>query len=567
VSSLTIALLLAASTPATAQSISRCSVSSSGAQGNFESEWPSVSFDGRYVAFTSRASTLVAGDTNGFFDVMVRDRAAQTTVRASVSSAGVEGNQTSGSPALSGSGRNVAFQSGASNLVAGDTNGHADIFVRDLQTSTTLRVGPAGVQGDGHSYWPAVSFDGRCIAFFSGSTNLVPSDTNGVNDVFLHDLATGVTTRVSVSSSAAQANGESDKPNLSGDGRYVAFGSTATNLVAGDTNGARDAFVRDVLAGTTEIVSTGATQSNGDTFDPWLSLDGRWVAFTSAANNLVVGDTNGFSDCFLRDLASGVTTLVSLGPGSVHGDGNSLGARVSAHGERITFWSFATNLVPADFNSSWDVFVRDRVSGATERASVDALGIEGDRESIQSAPSGDGRVVVFKSSATNLVPGDTNSAADVFARELAILPPAAYCTAGTTSSGCVPRMSSTGTPSATGASPFTLSVTNAEGQRTGLLFYGLQTLEFGAPAWGPSGSYLCVKSPTQRTSAQSTGGTLFGCDGAISVDWNAYVASHMYALGVPFSAGDDVFAQAWMRDPPTAKSTHLSDGLRFTLTP
>src|SRR5207249_1268748 len=217
---------------------------------------PALSADGRFVAFGSDATNLVAGDTNGTTDVFVHDRQTGTTERVSVASGGgTQGNGKSGGffafPALSADGRFVAFQSDATNLVAGDTNGTTDVFVHDRQTATTERVSV-----NGFSAGPALSADGRFVAFHSTGSNLVAGDTNGATDVFVHDRQTGTTERVSGASDGTQGNDASAGPALSADGRLVAFHSSATNLVAGDANRAYDVFVHDRAVSTTTTSTT-----------------------------------------------------------------------------------------------------------------------------------------------------------------------------------------------------------------------------------------------------------------------------------------------------------------------
>jgi len=289
----------------------RVSVASDGAQGNNASGKPSTSADGRYIAFESNASNLVSGDTNGKQDVFIRDIVASITTRASVSSSGVEGNSDSGwwSPydlAISADGRYVVFGSYASNLVTGDTNGAPDEFLRDTVANTTIRVSvnSSGVQEiGGGSYNPSISADGRYIAFASDATNLVSGDTNGTADVFVRDIIANTTKRVSVNSSDLQGNSGSYNPSISANGRFVAFMSYASNLVSGDTDGATDVFVRDTVTNTTtriSLASSGA-QGNANSYSPSISADGHFVAFISDANNLVSGDTNGYSDVFVHE--------------------------------------------------------------------------------------------------------------------------------------------------------------------------------------------------------------------------------------------------------------------------
>ncbi len=413
---------------AAGQVTTRVSVDSGGIQGNKYSKSPSISADGRYVAFESEATNLVLGDTNGVLDIFVRDRLAGTVERVSVDSGGAQANDMSLYPSISADGRYVAFLSAATNLVPGDTNGVWDTFVHDRQTGTTecVSVDSAGAPSDGSSFSPpSVSADGRYVAFQSQATNLVPGDTNGANDVFVHDRQTGTTERVSLDSAGMQGNAFSGYPSISGDGRYVAFVSFAGNLVPGDTNGHYDVFVRDRQAGTTERVSVSSTgaQGNGDSsngFGLTISADGRYVAFASDSSNLVPGDTNGFSDTFVRDRLLGTTERVSVSSAGVQGDhssGNS--AAVSADGRCVAFLSAASTLVPGDTNGAFDIFVRDRHLDTTQRVSVDSNGVQGNLDSDISglSISADGRFVAFGSNATNLVPDDTNGIADVFVHD------------------------------------------------------------------------------------------------------------------------------------------------------
>jgi Tol biopolymer transport system component len=341
------------------------SVASDGTQGNSHSGSPSISADGRYVAFASYASNLVPGDTNGVMDVFVHDRLTGQTTRVSVASDGTQGNGESRYPSISADGRYVAFMSYASNLVPGDTNGKADVFVHDRLTGQTTRVSVAsdGTQGNGDSWgWPSISADGRYVAFESSASNLVPGDTNGRADIFVHDRLTGQTTRVSVASDGTQGNNSSVWPSISADGRYVAFMSYASNLVPGDTNGALDIFVHDRLTGQTTRVSVASdgTQGNGYSWDSSISADGRYVAFESWASNLVPGDTNGKQDIFVHDRLTGQTTRVSVASDGTEGNNNSGWPSISADGRYVAFHSDASNLVPGDTNGRADVFVAMR---------------------------------------------------------------------------------------------------------------------------------------------------------------------------------------------------------------
>jgi Tol biopolymer transport system component len=288
-------------------------------------------------------------------------------------------------------------------------------------TTERVSLGPRGVQGDFSSIEPSISVDGRFVAFFSYATNLVLGDTNRKAEGFVRDRQTGTTERVSVGSGGAQDNGISGPPSISADGRFVAFASVATNLVPGDTNGTADVFVRDRLTGTTRRVSfgPGGVQGNDHSAGGSISADGRFVAFVSNATNLVPGDTNGTTDVFVRNRQTGTTRRLSLGPGGAQGDGQSSVASISADGGFVAFQSEATNLVPGDTNDGDDVFVGDGLTGKTRRVSLGSGGVQGNGNSITPAISADGRFIVFGSSGTNLVPGDTNGQNDVFVRTLA----------------------------------------------------------------------------------------------------------------------------------------------------
>ncbi|MCB2188663.1 MAG: hypothetical protein KQJ78_19770 [Deltaproteobacteria bacterium] len=338
----------------------RVSVDSAGNQGDGSSASAAMSASGRYVAFYSEATNLVTGDTNGASDIFVHDRQTGQTTRVSVDSAGQEADDFSSGPGISADGRYVVFSSFATNLVTGDTNGTYDIFVHDRQTGQTTRVSvdSAGQEGDDDSSNSAISADGRYIAFESMATNLVPGDTNGFNDLFVHDRATGRTTRVSVDSAGGQGNGPSYGPAISGDGAFVAFESAADNLVDGDTNAVYDVFVHELATGITTRVSVksgGAEQGDALSAYAAISANGRWVAFQSNATNLVAGDTNGTSDVFLHDRATNTTTRQSVSSAGVEGDSTSHGSSLSLDGTTLGFYSRAGNfaVVPSGIDQSY----------------------------------------------------------------------------------------------------------------------------------------------------------------------------------------------------------------------
>ncbi len=342
----------------------RITMGSDGAQPDGASRSPEQSNDGRYVVFESLATNLVDDDTNDATDIFLHDRQTGQTTRVSVASDGSQADARSNDPRVSSDGRYVAFSSRATNLVTGDTNDKADIFLHDCQTGQTERVSVAsdGTQGDDASLYPALSSDARYVAFEFWGTNLVDDDTNGVADVLVRDRQTGQTTRISVSSDGQQADDDSFWPCLSADGRYVAFEGRATNLVDGDTNDATDVFVHDRQTGQTTLVafSSAGVQGNGHSYAASISDDGRFLAFVSSADNLVSGDTNGVRDVFLHDRQTGQTTRLSVSSEGAQGDDASFDPDVSADAQVIAFRSVATNLITAGTDRFNDIFVRDR---------------------------------------------------------------------------------------------------------------------------------------------------------------------------------------------------------------
>lgn len=416
-----LALLVAAD--ARAAQTTRVSVDSNGAQTDDGSFAPSISANGHFVTFTSAATNLVPEDTNENVDVFVHDRKTGTISRVSVDSDARQGTGGDGSnPVLSKSGRLVAFESSATNLVADDTNDVSDIFVHDREKGTTVRVSvdSASAEADGSSIEASISSDGRFVAFVSDATGLVPEDTNGARDVFVHDRSTAQTTRVSVDSNGAQTTGDQTRgASLSASGRFVAFQSNAPGLVLGDTNDLPDIFVHDRKTGQTTRVSVdsaGTQADGGSTREPSISANGRFVAFASDATNLVLDDTNGVRDAFVHDRKTGQTTRVSLDSDGAQGIGeDSEDPSISSNGRYVAFESQAANLVAGDANGGKDVFLRDRKQGKTTRLSVDSAGQEVmPSDNANPSISGKGRFVAFFSGSTGLVPDDTNGTSDVF---------------------------------------------------------------------------------------------------------------------------------------------------------
>ena len=542
----------------------RVSVGNAGAEPNASSEGPSISGGGRWVAFQSRATNLVVGDTNLSDDIFVRDLWVATIERVSVDTNGAQGDSHSVAPAISADGRFVVFASQASNLIASDTNGSDDIFIRDrlLGTTELLSVDSSGVQGDGSSRYPSMSADGRFVAFQSLATNLVAVDVNGYVDVFVRDRLIGTTELISVSQTGNQGVGPSFNASISADGRYVAFLSKSA-LTSVGTSPWRQVFVRDRLFGTTVCASLGWSggQGNYDSSEPSISADGLFVAFVSSATNLVFG-LSWHPNGFVRDLQGSSTEAVNVSSSGTQGNARCEHVDISSDGRFVVLQSAASNLTPGDTNGADDVFVRNRVNGTIERVSIGPAGVQANWDSEWPVISSDGRYVAFRSWASNLVSGDTNGARDVFLHDRGPQPPGPYCTSSTSSNGCSASIGANDHPSVSSANPCIISVTGVEGRKFGVLFYGIDNSGFAPVPWAAgSTSWLCVKTPAQRTPVQNSGGTYGYCDGSYVLDWNAYRAAHPLALGNPPSVGARVYVQAWFRDLYAVKSTNLSDAI------
>lgn len=421
---------------------------SAGPKGDDLSWTPSISADGRLIAFQSEATNLHPDDTDGGLpgrDVFVRDAEANTTelVSRAAGVAGAKGNGESGPPAISADGRFVAFASEASNLHPDDTDAVWDIFVRDLRTNTVTlasrATGAAGAKGDGDAGYAAISADGRFVAFSSEATNLDPDDADDTDDVYVRDLETNTTTLVSRAGgiAGAKSDGFSYQPALSADGGVVAFVSQAANLHPDDGDGDPSIFVRDLQASTTTLASraTGAAGANADggSLRPDISDDGRVVAFMSQSDNLDPDDDGDRDqDVFVRDLASSTTTLVSRADGATGASANRYSAEptLSADGRLVAFESEGSNLHPDDGDGRYDVFVRDVGANTTTLVSRDQAGSKGNSDSYHSTMSPDGRFVAFASYATNLHPDDGDTTLDVYRRDVLGVPTVAAAPAG-----------------------------------------------------------------------------------------------------------------------------------------
>ena len=381
------------------------SVSSGGVQGDSFSNRPSVSADGRYIAFDSLSTNLVSPPiSNG--QIFVRDRLTGANTVASAGPGGEYGDDSSDNPSISGDGRYIGFQSPATNLVSPATSGdYSQIFVHDRQTGANwlASVSASGVQGDDDSFNASLNGDGRYVAFQSRATNLVSAPTT-YRQIFVRDIQAGATTLVSAAPGGAQGNNYSANPSISADGRYVSFESWATNLVSPPTTGDySQVFVHDRQTGANWLASKvpGGGEGNANSLYSSISADGRYVAFFSDSTNLVSPATSG-TQVFVYDRQSDAVTLVSINTSGAQGDNRSSYPSISGDGRYVTFQSSADNLVNPPTSSS-QVFLRDRQAGTTTLVALNTSGAQGNSYSVSPSISTDGRYISFVSDSTDLV--------------------------------------------------------------------------------------------------------------------------------------------------------------------
>ena len=398
--------------PEQSNSIKRISVANDGAQANSRSGSISLSDDGQLIPFESSADNLINNDLNNVDDIFAYDRVNETVELVSVGIDGVAANANSSSAVISGDGNYVSFTSFASNLVANDTNNLPDIFLRDLDNQTTevINVSSDGTLANGISLFSAISGNGDYVAFESSANNLVADDINETVDIFLRDRLNQTTELVTLSTDGSGANGSSTLGSISDDGQYISFESTAGNLVIGDTNEVSDIFLYNHLNQTNKLISVGleGVAANGSSTSGLVSGNSGYVVYQSDADNLVANDINQASDIFIYNLQDGTTKLVSVGLDSAAANGSSRNASISDDGRYVAFLSDADNLVADDTNSRADIFVRDLKTQTTQIIDADSFPLL----------SGDARSLVFTSSLANLVSDDTNDTGDVFLVEL-----------------------------------------------------------------------------------------------------------------------------------------------------
>jgi Tol biopolymer transport system component len=579
-----------------AQVTERISISSTGTEGDGQTDLSmSVSSDGRYVAFCSIATNLVPGGASGGGDIYVRDRVMGTTEVVSLSSSGTLGNGGAIDPSLTPDGRYVAFESG-SNLVPSDINNTNDIYLRDRSSGTTelISIAAGGGSANGSSTHPAISADGRYVAFVSYASNLVAGDTNVAIDVFVRDRLTSTTERVDVDSSGNEGFGGEgiDLPiSISADGRYVGFTSFFANLVPGDTNAHGDAFVHDRSTGVTERISLDSSGVQGDknsgTCGVVLSSDGRYAAFTSLATNLVTGDTNGTYDVFVRDRLTATTERIDLGPGGVEADGGGGhdSISMSADGRFVTFDSSSGTLIPGGFGGFTEVYLRDRLAGTTEIVSVDSNGVPAWTSASVSynAVSNDGRFVAFQSTASTLVPNDTNGVPDDFVHDRNASGSTSFCDAGL---GGVIACPCANQPSGPGRGCDNSSATGgALLAASGIAYLSMDSLAFTTSGEKPTATSILMQGTTLAANGlvfgqgvRCVGGTLkrlytkTAASGSITAPnsgaGDPTVSARSTALGDAISSGQSRFYLVYYRDPivlggcPSASSFNATQTVR-----
>lgn len=602
---------------ATAQTIERVSVSSTGVQANAVCSAPRLSPDGRFVAFVSHASNLVAGDLNSRADVFVRDRLLQTTAIASVGSAGERTiSHVASRVRLSNDGRYVLFLANA--LHPGDLDSALDLYRRDRVTGTTLALTTAN---DEQSYWAFdMSADGNVVAYQDG----VPFGWSGVT---IRKLSTGQTwTLVDVQMTATVDGRLHGAPAVSGDGRFVDF--VRVDWLANNA-GYSESLVRlDLASGSVSILRPDLHASTA----AGTSFDGRYVVYTVYNPGVLSGETG----LFWLDTQSGEHARVDrrlLPPPMFGGGGNGVSdVALSSNGLCVAFISDDSTMLPGDNNPWENAFVGVPRQRGTLRVDFDALGQDTSGESLGVALSGDGGLVAFSSWASTLISGDTNGVTDIFVRAVcgphyadldgdrfgdAVGAPTQFCLpapAGWSvrptdcddanpavnpdmpelcdgidnncdnltdwltgpfpgcfggvngTSTCTPVLQASGCCGLSAAAPsFVVQAVDLDPQRASVIFYGLSTIP--QQPWGASGaSYLCVGAPRQRTGVGNSGGA-GPCSGVHSLDLAAWLAANPAALGSPFSAGEVLYLQGWFRDSAAPLGSSMTGSLQVHLAP
>jgi Tol biopolymer transport system component len=554
--------------------------------------------------------------------------AAQSCVfeQVDLSSTGVQGNGFCFEVAVSGNGRYVAFGSASTNLLAGDVNGWSDAFVRDLETGSTelVSLDTSGQQGNGDVRVQEISEDGRFVVFTSWANNIDPLDADTMGDVYVRDRLLGVTELISVRSLPTPSLFHCWDAAVSADGRYVAFTTADGNVLPGDLNDTGDVFLRDRMLGTTTFVSISSTGElgNNGSIVPSISADGSRIAFLSAADNFYPNRAPQLGPklhAFVRDRNSGFTTPVDVTPSGRLGNNYTNQVAISPDGDTVVFQSWATDLlgyptyqgvayvrdvrhnttepipfadgrpgagieftpelswdgrfvvfegvypywVAKDLNPNSDVFLRDRGTAVTGQVSTLGPGHSAGDQVRHPSVSDDGRVVAFRSKSTTLVPGSTPNIFHVFVRVCDPAPGLVFCYPTESPQGCLPSMSAQGQSSASAGVGHSILVQNTVNDQIGLFVYGTS----GSGVAPFSNGFFCLQGPVTRLPAQGTGGSLppsSDCTGALQLDFNTVIAGGQDPLLV---TGTPVYLQGWTRAPNHPAGAILSNALAFVVGP
>ncbi len=477
---------------------------------------------------------------------------------------------------ISGDGNTIVLRSYANNVPGGPTGfnlGALYLIDRPSGLFTHITIPLTGTDPGGQSEPTDVTTDGRYVLFTSYAPNLVSGDTNQAADAFRYDSVTGTKTRVSLGVAGNQSADDAWAGKITDDGRFALFSFLGDDATAGDNNNSEDVFVRDLQLGTTEAISVtpGGTTGNGLARPVWISADGRYVVFFSDSSNLVAGDTNGWPDHFLRDRQTGTTTLITVTTSGAQTDHYSEQGVMGRAGRYLYFPSFATNVVPGDTNGQEDLFVRDLQLGTTELLSKTPSGAPTPPHTgnlpnywVRHA-SADGRFLVFDTGVPTLIDGDSNDGLDGFLldRQSPGFPVTTYCTAKVHSLGCTPVITSAGYPSAASLDSFHITASQVRPNTRGLLLWSL------TPAATPfGGGTLCLGAPTQ-TGAVVASGSYGGTSGPCDLGQFAYHMSQSFLAANALASGTTAYAQFLARDngfaPPN--NVALTDAIRFTVAP
>ncbi|NOQ64221.1 MAG: DUF4214 domain-containing protein [Methyloprofundus sp.] len=381
-------------------------ISANGVIGNSSAILPSLSADGRFIAFASYANNLLAGTRSEDMQIYLYDKEQGSIALVSKNMFGKANNASNGKPEISADGQYITFATAASDMDDQDTlNKLKDVFVYDRVTEQVSRVSSASELG--LSEFPVISANGRFISYQSTIDDIVANDNNGTSDVFVYDRLQNISTRISLSFTGKEGRNESTRPSISADGRYITYQSDASNLVAGDNNRSSDVFVYDRNTEEVALVSrsTAGAWGSDDSVKPVISADGRFISYTSESDNLSSGARlNKNPKIFVYDRENGVTSLATINSLGELSNGRSFRSAISSNGRFVSYNSDATNLVAGNIINVSNIFVRDRLHAETTRISYKFDGFETESASNYSSISAHGEFIAFHSADPDLVP-------------------------------------------------------------------------------------------------------------------------------------------------------------------